>query len=222
MRPALPLFFALLVVLPYGMRAEDATKVAPDQQNTQLAPGAGNNDTRLAPGNADNQLPFKRDDRVQNSRFSTPELRDKKMAPLGDKRAPFDMTETHEKNIIDRKDYPKPEVRDNKMSPQNGRLYRDQPKGDMVKTYEMSAKYQDRLTDAATAASQRQPKLEKRTTFDKINRFVFRRNGPGEEGGKSLVTPAGGGTASTVSGGSQKTAASPPPPQLQPAGSVAR
>ncbi|HTJ77422.1 MAG TPA: hypothetical protein VL357_00335 [Rariglobus sp.] len=218
MRSALPLLLALSVAFPFGVRAEDATKVAPDQQNTQLAPGANNTDTRLAPGNADNQLPFKRDDRVQNSRFSTPELREKKLAPDADKRAPFDMTEAHEKNIIDRKDYPKPDVRENQMSPENKEMFYAQPKGDMLKSYNTVAKYQNRMTDAENAASQRQPKLEKRTTFDKINRFIFKRNGPGENG-NPIVTPAGGGTTSTVSGGTQKTASAPPPPQLQPAGS---
>jgi len=213
MRPVSPLFFVLLVALPLGVRADDASKVAPDQQNTRLAPGGDNSDNRLTPGNTNNQLPFKRDDRVQNSRFTTPDLRDKKMDPVGDRRAPFDMTETREKNIIDRKDYPKPGVRDNKMSPDNALMYRDQPKGDRVKTYDMVAKYQDRMADAATAASQRQPKLEKRTTFDKINRFVFQRNGPGENG-NPIVTPAGGGTSAAVSGGTQKPQSAPPPPAV--------
>jgi len=216
MKSALPLFFVLLAALPSGMRAEDPTKVAPEQKNTQLAPGTNNDDSRLAPGNTDNQLPFKRDDRVQNSRFSTPELRDKKLAPVGDRRAPFDVTETRDKNIVDRKDYPTPEIRDNKMSPDNGQLYRDQPKGDMVKKYDMVGKYQDRMTDAATAASQRQPKFEKRTTFDKINRFVFRRNGNPGEGDNAVVTKAGGGADATVSGGTRTTGAMPPPPQIQP------
>ncbi|MFA6289434.1 MAG: hypothetical protein WC661_18795 [Opitutaceae bacterium] len=191
MKSALPLFFVLLAALPAGIRADDPSKVDPAKKNAQLAPNTDNTVTRLAPGNTDNQLPFKRDDRVQNSRFSTPELRDKKLAPVGDRRAPFDMTETRDKNIVDRKDYPKPVIRDNKMSPDNGQMYRDQPKGDMVKKYDMVAKYQDRMSDAANAAAQRQPKFEKLATFDKINRFVFKRNAPDVEA-KSMVTPAGG------------------------------
>ena len=209
MRPALPLFFGLLAVLSAGVRAEDPTKIVPEQKNAQLAPGADNNDTRLAPGNSKNQLPFKRDDHVQNSRFTTPELRDKEMAPVGERRAPIDVKETREKNILERKDFPKPEVRERQMSPDNAQMYRDQPKGDMVKKYDMVAKYQDRMADAETAASQRQPKFEKRTTFDKINRFVFHRNGPDDADGNGMVSKAGGGTQTTVSGGSKKTLAAP-------------
>jgi hypothetical protein len=216
MKFASPLLLVLLAALPPAARAEDPTKVTPNQQNTQLAPGADNSDTRLAPGNTDNQLPFKRDERVQNNRFTTPELREKQPAPVGDRRAPIDVTETREKTIIDRKDYPKPEVRDNKMSPDNAQMFRTQPTGDSIKKYDMVGKYQNRMTDAANAAAQRQPKLEKRTTFDKINRFVFRRNGPGEDG-NSLVTKAGGGPSAAVSGGAKKTMDVPPPPQLQPA-----
>lgn len=216
MRFVLPLIFGFCVALPFGARAEDPNKIAPEQQNTRLAPGPDNNDNRLTPANTDNQLPFKRDERVQNNRFTTPELREKKMAPVGERQAPIDVKETREKTIIDRKDYPKPDVIDRKMSPDNAEMFFAQPKGDMVKKYDLVPKYQNRLTDAENAAAQRQPTLEKRTTFDKINRFVFRRNGPGENG-NPIVTPAGGGAPATVSGGTQKTASAPPPPQLQPA-----
>ena len=217
MKFAHPLPFVLLAMLIPATHAADPTRVTPDQQNTQLAPGADNTDNRLTPGNSDNQLPFKRDERVQNNRFTTPELRDKKLAPVGDRRSPIDVTETREKTIIDRKEFPKPEVRDNKMSPENAQMFRTQPKGDAIKKYDMVGKYQNRMTDAANAAAQRQPKFEKRTSFDKINRFIFRRNGPGEDG-NSLVTKAGGGSSAAVSGGAKKTVDAPPPPQLQPAG----
>ena len=49
-------------------------------------------------------------------------------------------------------------------------------------------------TDADMAAAQRAPKLEKRTTFEKLNRFVFKRNAPGSADGKPVVTPAAGGS----------------------------
>jgi hypothetical protein len=69
-----------------------------------------------------------------------------------------------------------------------------QPKGDQIKKYEMAEKYQSRMTDAKTAAAQRQPKMQKVTSFEKINRFLFKRNGPGSETGKAMVTPAAGGS----------------------------
>jgi hypothetical protein len=221
MRFAPPLFFVLSAVLPLAVRAEDPTKVEPAQQNTQLSPTQDNADNRLAPGNADNQRPFLRDDRVQDSRFPTPEVRDKTMAPANDRRAPVEVKETRDKTILDRKDYPKPEVRDRELNRYDGEKARIQPQGDMIKKYDTVSKYQNRLTDAEAAASQRQPKFEKRTTFDKVNRFVFHRNGPGEDG-KALVTPAGGGVPTTISGGSQKNTEAPPPPQLQPTSAPAR
>ncbi|MBW8781912.1 MAG: hypothetical protein JF599_08500 [Verrucomicrobia bacterium] len=208
-------------MLPLAVRAEDPTKVEPAQQNTQLSPTPDTTDNRLAPGNADNQRPFLRDERVQDSRFPTPEVKDKTMAPANDRRAPVEVKETRDKTILDRKDYPKPEVRDRETSHYDGEKARIQPQGDMIKKYDTVSKYQNRLTDAETAASQRQPKFEKRTTFDKVNRFVFRRNAPGGDD-KALVTPAGGGVPVVTSGGAQKAAEAPPPPRLQPASTPAR
>ena len=205
----------MCAVIPAVARADASRVVDPSQQNTRLAPSADNTDDRHMPANTANQLPFTRNDRVQDNRFSTPEPREKTLAPVNDRRAPFEMTETREKTVIDRKNFPKPDVRDRKINQDNNVMFSSQPKGDMVKQYDKVAKYQDRLTDAETAAGQRQPKLEKRTTFDKVNRFIFHRNGPGEND-NPLSTKAGGGTTTAVSGGSQKTLTVPPPPALPP------
>ena len=209
------LFIGLFVLLPFGARADDPSKVDATQKNAQLAPTQDNADNRLAPSNTDNQRPLLRDDRVQDSRFQTPEVRGKPMAPSNDKKAPIEMKETREKNMIDHKDYPKPDVRDHETNRQDGEKARIQPTGDMVKKYDTVSKYQDRMDDAATAAAQRQPKFEKPTTFDKINRFVFQRNGPGEDG-KAMVTQVGGGTPLSGAGGAAKAADTLPHPELQP------
>ena len=222
MRFPLPLLLGLSAMIPLGVRADDPSKVDPTLQNTQLAPTQNNADNRLTPGNTDNQKPLLRDDRVQDSRFPAPEVREKTMAPSNDQKAPIEMKETREKNIIDRKDYPKPEVRDRETNRHDGEKARIQPTGDMIKKYDTVSKYQNRLNDASTAAAQRQPKFEKVTTFGKINRFVFQRNGPGE-GGKAMVTPAGGGTTLTTTGGSPKETGAPPQTQqMQPASAPAR
>ncbi|TSJ77128.1 hypothetical protein [Rariglobus hedericola] len=120
---------------------------------------------------------------------------ERKDSALGDKRAPIDLKEKRDKTIVDRKDYPKPEVRDRELNSHDGQRSSIQPKGDQILKYDTVAKYQDRMKDAETAASQRQPKMEKRTTFDKLNRFLFKRNGPGTENGTAMVTPAAGGPA---------------------------
>jgi hypothetical protein len=194
MRSALPLLLVLSAVLPLGARAADPSQIDASKQNSQLAPTPESADTPLSPGREANQRSFFRNDRVQDQRFTTPDLVERKDAAISDRRAAIDTTEKREKTIIDRKDFPKPEVRDREMFHRDGEKARIQPKGDMVKSYDKVSKYQSRMTDADTAAAQRAPKLEKRTTFEKLNRFVFKRNAPGSADGKPVVTPAAGGS----------------------------
>ncbi|HSI09095.1 MAG: hypothetical protein ACAH89_11015 [Rariglobus sp.] len=189
------LILAVSTVLPLGLRAEDPARVDPAQRNTQLAPTPESADTPLSPGREANQRPFFRNEVVQDQRFNAPDKIDRKDAPVGERRAPISVTETREKNMIERKDFPKPEVREREMNRHDGEKSRIQPKGDMIKSYDKVTKYQDGMAEANTGAFQRQPKLEKRMSFEKLNRFIFRRNGPGSENGSAMVTPAAGGPA---------------------------
>jgi len=132
---------------------------------------------------------------VQDQRFSAPEAIERKDSVVGDRRAAIDVTETRDKKIIDRKDFPKPDVRERQINRHDGEKAYIQPKGDMVKSYDKVSKYQDGMAAANTGEFQRQPTLEKRMSFDKLNRFIFRRNGPGSENGSAMVTPAAGGPA---------------------------
>lgn len=192
MRPSLPLFFALAAVLPIVAHAKDPAQVDASKQNTQLAPTPESADMPLSPRRETNQRTFFRNELVQDQRFSVPDQVQRKDAVVGERRAPIDMKESRGKTVIDRKDYPKPEVRDRELNRHDGERSRIQPDGDMVKKYDNVSKYQDGMKDAKTAAIQREPKLEKRTTFEKLNRFIFKRNSPGTPDGKPMVTTAGG------------------------------
>jgi hypothetical protein len=192
MRSALPLFLVLSAVVP--LHAKDPSQVDASKENTQLAPTPESADTPLSPQREANQRTFFRNEHVQDQRFSTPELIERKDAALGERRAPIEVTETREKNIVERKDFPKPEVRERKMNRHDRQKAAIQPEGDQLKTYDKVSKFQNRMTDASAASSQRLPKMEKRITFEKLNRFMFKRNGPGSEDGKPMVTPAAGGS----------------------------
>ncbi|MDF3057702.1 MAG: hypothetical protein K0R17_1917 [Rariglobus sp.] len=195
MRPALPLLLVLSLVFPFGLHAQDASQVDASKRNTQLAATPESADTPVSPGREANQRTFFRNDHVQDQRFSAPDTITRKEAAVGDRRAPIDVTETHEKEIVDRKDFPKPEVRDRKMNSHNGEKAYIQPEGDMVNKYDMVSKYQQGMADADTAAARRSAKFTKRPSFEKLNRFIFKRNGPGTPDGQPMVTPAAGGPA---------------------------
>ncbi|MBC8040613.1 MAG: hypothetical protein H7Y06_08735 [Opitutaceae bacterium] len=186
------LLLVVSAVLPLGLHAEDVTKVDATQRNTDLAPTQESADTRLSPGREANQRPFFRNEVVQDQRFNAPEKIDRKDATLGERRAPIDITETREKTIIERKDFTKPEVRERELNRHDGEKSRIQPKGDQVKKYDTVSKYQSRMADVDSGQFQRNPTLEKRTTFEKLNRFIFKRNAPGSENGTPTVTTAGG------------------------------
>lgn len=188
------LLAAVLVSLgSVGLRAADPAQFDPSKKNDQLAPTSEQIDTRLAPNQEANQRPIERNDLLQDQRFKAPDKIERKDAVVGEKRAPIDIKEAREKNVIERKDVPKPELKTWDKNRHNGEKFGRQPSGDDVKKYDMADKYQRRMTDAKTAAAQRQPKMEKRTTFESINRFLFKRNGPGTPDGQAMVTPAAGG-----------------------------
>ena len=188
------LLAAVLVSLgSVGLRAADPAQFDPSKKNDQLAPTSEQIDTRLAPNQEANQRPIERNDLLQDQRFKAPDKIERKDAVVGEKRAPIDLKEAREKNVIERKDVPKPELKTWDKNRHNGEKFGRQPSGDDVKKYDMADKYQRRMTDAKTAAAQRQPKMDKRTTFESINRFLFKRNGPGTPDGQAMVTPAAGG-----------------------------
>jgi hypothetical protein len=197
MKAASSLILAVSALFLPGLQAKNPSQVDPAQRNEQLAPTPDSADTRLSPQRPANQRSFFRNESLQDQRFNAPEQIDRKDAAVGDKRAAIDVTETREKTILDRKDFPTPEVRDREMNRHDGEKSHIQPQGDMVKTFDTVSKYQDGMADAKNSTFKRQVSLEKRTTFEKLNRFVFQRNGPGSGDGTSAVTPAAGGPAPT-------------------------
>ncbi|GEM_PF-1022230 len=194
MKFVLPLLLVVSLAHPSTLGAADPAHIDATERNTRLAPTPDNADMPLSPNRPANQRPFFRNEHLQDQRFSTPQLIDRKEAVVGERRAPIDLTEKREKVIVDRKDYPKPEVRDRQINRHDGERARIQPQGDAVKRYDTVSKYQNRMADAKNATAQREPQMEKRTSFEKLNRFIFKRNGPGTPDGRPMVTTAGGGS----------------------------
>lgn len=192
MRSSLPLILCLCLVLPAGLQARDPSQVDPSKQNTTFAPTPENADTPVSPTRESNQRPFVRNEQVQDERFRVPEKIDRKEAPVAERRSPIEVTETREKTVIDRKDFTTPDLKNYDKSRHDGERYRHQASGDDVKTYDKVGKYQDRMASATEAAAHDKPIFEKKSSFEKINKFLFKRNGPGTEEGRPLVTTAGG------------------------------
>jgi len=181
----------LVVLLALGAgsgagRAADATSpIDYTQRNAPYAPGGTVAPTKQAPAtNRSSQ----QDKRVEKTEF------EKTTAPLADRRAGIDVTETREKQVRE-KDARRPAANDRKTSSYDHQTANVSTGADTTRP-PMVARYQDSLTAASATNMARFPAVERATTA-KINRFVFRKNPaetatPGE--GTRIVPAAGGST----------------------------
>ncbi len=168
-------------------RAADATTTLDaTQRNTPYAPAATVTPEKQSPA-------AKPDPSVQEKRFQTQTV-ERKSSPLLERRAPIDLRETREKNVIN-KDSHRPEAIEQPRS-----AFNHQPAGistgDAAAKPPLVAKYQDSLKAASASNMGRFPAFDQATSA-KINRFVFRKNptdAPGALGG-AAVTPAAGGSS---------------------------
>jgi hypothetical protein len=197
----LPLLATALALAP--ARAEDATKVDPNQQSQQFSPTPDNVETKK---NFDTQP----DSKIQDHKADLPGLVDEPKAAVGDKRSPIEVGDTFQRKTYERKEAaisttPVP----HQESTMNGQTAPD--KFQTTSTYSKSGpatQFQQKLSDAFATRQLAGPEVIKQTSFDRVNRFVFKHNAPGSDDGPSMVTAAGGGTASAATGAPQQLSSS--------------
>lgn len=165
-------------------RAEDVPKLDVTQKVDSLA----TSNQAVLP----DPVAIKKADQVQAKQAVLPGVIKEPNAPLAGRQAPIDVTETRAKDMVSLKEAPKPEVRQHEESDLNGRLApsRFQPGQNDYYNTELVAKYRQSMIDAEAIAQKNSPMSGQMTTFAKLNRFVFKRNGPGTEG-NPMVMPAG-------------------------------
>jgi hypothetical protein len=180
---------AVLLALGVGgvsARAANATSpIEYTERNAPFAPGGTVAPTKQTPATQRASL---QDKRVEKTEF------EKTTAPLADRRAGIDVTETREKHVRE-KDSRRPDVKERKTSSYDHQTANVSTGADTTRP-PMVAKYNDSMIAASATNMARFPALERATTA-KINRFVFRKN-PAEpatpvEGAR--VVPAAGGSS---------------------------
>jgi hypothetical protein len=115
-----------------------------------------------------------RNDAVGDRRFDTRQV-EKKDAVIGERRSNVVVGETRPKRTFvgpERKTY---EVIDRKENSWSGKMSRYSTSEDAYHS-RTAIRFQDKISDASPTARNAQPAVEKRTTFDRINRFVFHKN----------------------------------------------
>ncbi|MFH1500278.1 MAG: hypothetical protein ABII82_20930, partial [Verrucomicrobiota bacterium] len=163
--PALAVVFSLGCVVPVLARDPAARIDASKRSRVSTEEQALDPEVR----------PMERADGVQDRRFDRGELLDQPDAPVGDRRADIDLQESREKTLIEPelKTYERLDYDPSRYDGQRSDRFRT---GDDIYRTSMAQRYQNSLGEAQDAA----PKtvVKKRTTFDSVNRFIFRRNRP--------------------------------------------
>ncbi len=118
--------------------------------------------------------PIERNEVLMDKRFDTQTV-PRKEAAVGERRSSIVVGETREKERYVTPDPKKYDVIERKESPWAGKKSRYSTSEDAYRS-KVAIRFQDKIGDASPITKDVKPVVSQRTTFDKINRFVFRKN----------------------------------------------
>jgi hypothetical protein len=150
--------------------------------------------------------PIERNEVLMDKRVQTETL-PRKEAVVGERRSNIEVTETRDKKTFatpDRKQYDAIERKD---SPWSGKKSRYSTSDDAYRT-QTATRFQDKISEASPVTRNVEPAVNKRTTFDRINRFVFQKN---SDQTVSVTTAGSEKPAADASAASSPGAAEPRP-----------
>jgi hypothetical protein len=133
--------------------------------------------------------PIERNEVLMDRRFST-EVREKKAALVGERRSTIAVEERRDKKFFRVPERKEPEQIERKDSRWSGKQSRYSTSEDTYNS-KVALRFQEKIDDARPFVDAK-PVISKRTTFERINRFAFRRN----NGDAITVTTAGSEVAS--------------------------
>jgi hypothetical protein len=120
--------------------------------------------------------PTQRAEVVQEKRFDAGELRPRQEALIGERRAPIEVSERREKETFIAPAPPdyerRPQSADNPWSRQNALI----STADGYARTRTAERFQAKIDEARPVVKESRATISKPTTFDRINRFVFRKN----------------------------------------------
>lgn len=144
-------------------------------------------------------IELKREERLQDTRFSTGELRDKKEAIVGERRSSIEMTETRDKKMAPTPELLEQEKLLRKESVWNRKQSKYSTSEDSYRS-QVATRFQDKIGDASPFPAPNRTVADQRTTFSKVNRFAFRKNGDQAITVSAAGSEAGSGDVSDRSG----------------------
>ncbi len=154
--------FATVPVLDAAPGRVDASK---------RAPRVSTEDKAVLPENK----PIEQNEIVSEKRFGT-EVMPKEQAIVGERRSTVTTENAREKELFATPEQKHYDVIDRKQSPWAGKQSRFSTSEDAYRS-KVATRFQDKISDAQPFNGDMKPVTTKRATFDRVNRFAFRRNG---------------------------------------------
>jgi hypothetical protein len=147
---------------------------------------------------------IERNEVLMDKRFQAAPF-EKKEALVGERQSSIAMAESRAKEMItpERKTY---DTIDRKESPWAGKESRYSTADDAYRS-RVATRFQDKIGDASPISQDVKPAVQQRTTFDRINRFAFRKN---RDQGVSVTTAGSEAPAGDASAHSSPGAATAP------------
>jgi hypothetical protein len=141
----------------------------------------GKRSAAFSPKAEDNQIkpdtvPTERADVLQDKRFNSGDTLPRETALVGERRAPIELKESRDKEIFVTPDAP---TYDRRPTEKNERLNGKMATISTTDTYERSRtaeRFQEKIDAARPVVKESRASIAKQTTFDRVNRFVFRKN----------------------------------------------
>jgi hypothetical protein len=165
--PALVAFASLLLTAA-------TLPAAPGRLNTSKRSDRVSTDQKaILPG--ENKTP-ERNEVLMDRRFRSGDEFKKESALVGERRSGITLEESRDKKLFpapERKEY---DVIERKDSPWAGKESRFSTSEDAYRS-KVAVRFQDKIGDASPLGGGMTPVVSKRTTFDRVNRFAFRKNG---------------------------------------------
>lgn len=153
---------------------------------SKRSPRVSTEDRAVLPENR----PLERNEVLMDRRVPAETL-PRKEAIVGERRSSIATEETREKKFFRTPERREFETIERKESPWSGRESRFSTREDAYRS-RVAPRFQEQIGEASPYNGMAQPVVTKRTTFDRVNRFAFRRNGeqtPGVTAAGSEQTP---------------------------------
>lgn len=130
---------------------------------------------------------MKQQEVLQDRRFSTGDVREKKEAIVGERRSAIETKESREKKMAPRRDMVEPDQIPHKESAWNRKQSKYSTSEDAYRS-RVATRFQEKIGDASPFPQPARGVTDQRTTFSKVNRFAFRKNGD-----QTITTSTAGG-----------------------------